>query len=141
MFHGDHAREERAAHVAAARRALRLTQAEIAEAMGVGVRTVHRWERGFCRPDDRTMRKLVAHLDAIDPGVAAELNRAIGGPPKPVPPPPSRAALDALVIDVANTLDISPNRARGALATFLEGLRAEKFSVEQAALGLSTSPL
>lgn len=108
-------REAHAAHVSAARRAVRLTQAEIAEALGVGVRTVHRWERGFCRPPDDALRRLVNHLATFDRAVAAALHEAVGGAPLPAPPAPSTSALDALVIGVADALDCAPRRARDAL--------------------------
>jgi len=115
-----------------ARRALRLTQAELAELLGSSKRTVQRWETKRAHPSARELATLAGHVHPHDAEVAEELAAAIGQtllslgivappPPPPAPPPagpppmPRDLAVDAVVCVASDALGAMPSAVRGGL--------------------------
>jgi transcriptional regulator with XRE-family HTH domain len=112
-----------AKRVAAARRRVGLTQAELAEASGVTDETISRIERGRYEPAVSTLFRLAEALDVSLDQLAQEQDRERGGavrPPSPVSPIVRRLRAR---IDV---LTPSAQRALLAIAEALPDSRARR---------------
>ncbi len=122
-----------------ARRRVRLTQAQLGALVGVKWRAVSRWEISKATPTKAKMGKLVAGLERYDAATARTLAQALGVEVALAPPPPAPVseALRAAVLRLADDLDVSPGRARKAVAALLERTRAAHFTVEGAAADLA----
>lgn len=121
--------------VLAARRSLRLTRGAFGALVGVQWRAIGRWEEGEAEPPPKTKARLVKAVEAQKASAGRTLAAALGlerlvAPP---PPPPSPEALRLAVLRLADTLDVSPSRARRACAQLLEQARAARFTLEAAA--------
>jgi DNA-binding XRE family transcriptional regulator len=124
-----------------ARSTLGWTQRDLAEAIGISVRTAARYESGSSSLDFITGPKLAAHVYPVDRDLAAEIvalhgktlvSAGIEAPAPPPPPPaapdpapvvaptpPSRAVLqtliDAIVCAVADSSNAPPRAVRPAV--------------------------
>lgn len=113
-----------------ARKAARLKQGDIANALKVHPRTVARWERGQTRPSKDEWTSIVSFLAGFAPELAQRL-AAVADVPSPVPAPPPmdlRAVEDALY-RAADQLDVSPRRVRQALRELLSTAAAAHASL------------
>ncbi|HEY8041344.1 MAG TPA: helix-turn-helix transcriptional regulator [Polyangiaceae bacterium] len=111
-----------------ARRALMLSQEQLANAIGSSKRTVQRWETNRAHPSTGEMAKVAALVHPQDPAIAAEIAASIGQtleslglvpPPPPAPPPlppmPRHLAVDAVVCVASDALGVTPGAVRAAL--------------------------
>lgn len=134
-----------------ARRALGMTQAQLADLIGSSKRTVQRWETSRAHPYAQDLAKLAGHVHPHDAEVAAELAAAMGqtleslglvvpplpAPPPPPPPPagpppmPRHLAVDAVVCVASEALGAVPNAVRGVLLAAFRRARELGLSCEE----------
>ncbi len=129
-----------------ARRAARLTQAELAMRLGLKARAVGRWELGQSAPRKRHRAPLVATIRIHDAAAADQLAKALVGdppkrapavPPAPAPPDPD-TVLELAVLRLADELDLPPRRVRGPLVRLLGRVAGAGFNVESARARIET---
>lgn len=106
------------------RRRLALTQRGLGLKLGVTTRTVSRWEVGRTEPPDSIVPRALALLRARDPDAADRLGLEASLPAAVAQEDARRHSLDSALYLVADSLDVSPRRAREVLATFLTHLVA-----------------
>jgi DNA-binding transcriptional regulator YiaG len=149
-----------------ARRALSLTQAELADLIGSSKRTVQRWETSRAHPYPADLTKVAGHVYKEDAELAAEIAATFGqtlvslgivappAPPPPLPPPqpagpppmPRHLAVDAVVCVASEALGALPGTVRGVLLAAFRRARELGLScdeVEQAldeAVRLGSTP-
>lgn len=138
-----------------ARRAVRLTQAELGQRVGLTEQAVYRWERNASRPNPRLQRALVLVIRAIDPAVGDQLAAAFGGDiaasvrqttaatgsapatqsasSAPASDDPAASALGLAVFRAADELDLPSRRVRSAVARLLRRLGNAGYTLEHAA--------
>jgi len=134
-----------------ARRALGMTQAQLADLLGSSKRTVQRWETSRAHPYAPDLTKLARHVHPHDAEVAAELAAAMGQtleslglvvpppPPPPLQPPlpagpppmPRHLAVDAVVCVASEALGAVPNAVRGVLLAAFRRARELGLSCEE----------
>ena len=116
---------ETGARISALRRAAGLTQAELAEKLGISYQAVSSWERGASMPD---IGKLVDLARALNTTVDHILS---GGKAEAAPDPPQEAEAEAPAADAAPAEeDEEKERPKGTVFSFtlpgLEGLKKVK---------------
>jgi len=144
-----------AAHLSHAQHALSFTQRELAEFLGVSVRTLARIHGGQSVLDPKTVLKLATEVYRADRELAAQIlgtiqltlvSAGLEAPPAapPVAPPapapvrarPSAAALrpllDAVVCAVADAADVAPKVVRPSVLLTLRTVAAVGLDLEAA---------
>jgi transcriptional regulator with XRE-family HTH domain len=144
------------------RRALKMTQAELADAMGTSSRTVIRWEKGHA---SRELARLVREEDdeladelLVVTGVGAEggVDVAIAGAlepllaPAPTPREPAAAPaphapapkhlVDAVLFAAADAVDMVPRAVTPAVVAAFTRAHELGLSIEAVVEGLATRP-
>jgi transcriptional regulator with XRE-family HTH domain len=127
--------------LAAGRRSLHLTQAQLGERLGVSGETVYRWERRKRSPGPREVPDLIRRLSLLSPELAAKAAAAMGttleaagaAPPAPVSVVAQRHSLEAAICAAAEALDMSPRLVRPAAAALLARLAEARLSIDEAA--------
>lgn len=115
-----------AAHVAlkSIRALLGVTQRALGRKLGVTVRTVTRWELGQSAMPMEALRGALSLLRATDAVAADRIALEVGVPSALAQEEARRVAVEHAVYVVADSLDVSPRRARRVLALFLTHLAA-----------------
>lgn len=130
-------------HLYDARRALHLTQAAFGARLGVTKRTVQRWELCWTRPSSGDVARILDQVDAMDVAVGVTLRTAVTGV---TPPPPPRTAAEEkqiiadLIHEMADTLDVSPRRAREAMLRAAERLESAGMRAQHVVAALTERP-
>jgi transcriptional regulator with XRE-family HTH domain len=138
-----------------ARRALRLDQRTLGEAIGVSRRTIQRWDAGQADPYAPDLAKIAALVAPKDAQLAAKLAAAGGtsleklglveSPVVAAPPPPPRTPpqhlVDAVVCAAAEALAVAPQSVRPALLAAFTKARDVDLTIEEVAsvLGVTKS--
>jgi DNA-binding XRE family transcriptional regulator len=121
-----------------ARAHCKLTQAELGAHLGLTERTIHRWESGVRRPNDRELAHVVRKLHQLAPAHAARIAGTLGttleacGIAAPSQSVAHRHALEAAICAAAEELDVSPRRFRPAVAALLARLREARLTIDEA---------
>ena len=135
--------------VRAARLKLGLTQTQLAGLVGLHPNAIVRWEGGVGVPAKRNRARILAAVNTVNAEAGRTLSAAFAeafppkrrpGQPAPVAPPPPPAApvyetsvwVTQAAYRVAEHLDVSPRRARGAALRMLRLLAKGHVTVEQA---------
>jgi transcriptional regulator with XRE-family HTH domain len=120
-----------------ARRSLRLDQRQLGARLGLGARTISRWENGLRVPPHGLRPALLEALRGAPPELLAALARGLRLPAPAAPAPPSppispsaspvdlaaaRTALDDILYLGADELDVSPRRLRAVVVDLLRGM-------------------
>jgi hypothetical protein len=137
-----------AGHLALASRVLGLTHGQLANMLGVSLRTVARWYAKQGGPVAGDFHTLARAVHPRDPDVAARLAAAGGttlealgltAPPEdltlPVP-----LLVDSVLCAAAAALDVAPKAVRPALVAAFQRAREMRLSVEAVDLALRPPP-
>jgi transcriptional regulator with XRE-family HTH domain len=139
-------------YVMASRRALGLSQAQLAHALGSSKRTVARWESGQATLWPEQACELAKLVHPVDSGIAAELADAAGETLEslglvapaatPAAPPPLATSLvvDAIVCVAADVLMTTPRTVREALHAAFRRARELRLSVDEVEGALAAPP-
>jgi hypothetical protein len=132
------------------RMALGLSQGKYGELLGIGKRTVQRWEGGGAIVLQPTIQTLASAVHSIDPALAARiatnagtslLQLGIEKPPlppaapaapqaPPLPPPlPTSTLVDSIVCVAADAIGVLPRAIRPALAAAFQRAREVRLDV------------
>jgi transcriptional regulator with XRE-family HTH domain len=129
--------------VIAGRRALGLSQAQLAAALGSSKRTAARWEAGRATLAPWQACQLARLVHRVDPAIAAEVADAAGetleslglvapaATPAAPPPPATSLVVDAIVCVAADVLMTTPKTVREALHAAFRRARELRLSVEE----------
>jgi transcriptional regulator with XRE-family HTH domain len=126
--------------VAAARKALGLTQTAFGQALGASQRTVQRWDSGHYAPEEDRLRVLARLVSVKDLPLARQIALAAGETletlgvvaPTPVDVHGKDVVRDAIVCAAAEAARVTPARMRAGLAAAFA--RARALGVAAAAL-------
>jgi transcriptional regulator with XRE-family HTH domain len=130
----------------------RLTQAQLAARLGATEQAVLRWETARCLPRRKMRARLVEELGRLSPKAGEAMRSAVRSldpaPVQPVaaqvpaPAPPSgEVALELGLLALAEELDVSPRKLRGALRGFLGRVGQAGFSLGSAYQALAAKPV
>jgi len=130
------------------RMALGLSQARYGELLGIGKRTVQRWEGGGTTVLRSTIQTLASAVHAVDPALAARIATHAGTsllalgiekpplPPAapaqapPLPPPlPTSTLVDSIVCVAADAIGVLPRAIRPALAAAFQRAQEVRLDV------------
>jgi transcriptional regulator with XRE-family HTH domain len=123
----------------AARTAARMTQTELAGAVGVSRRQIERWENERSAVLPKWAAGLLRALQAAPEADIATLRTALGVAQKPAREATERAVRDA-VYAAADQLDVGPKRLRAALATLFTACDGLGLSAKEVAAMLAALP-
>lgn len=120
-----------------ARRAARLSLAELGRALKLNSRTIRRWELGEAHPQERQWAKVLAFYAERSPGVASHLAEATGRalPPLTTAADPRRVA--GVLAAAADTLDVAPKRVREVLRAVAHAASEAGVPFDQVLLGMT----
>jgi DNA-binding XRE family transcriptional regulator len=136
--------------VIAGRRALGLSQAQLAAALGSSKRTAARWEAGRATLAPWQACQLARLVHRVDPAIAAEVADAAGETleslglmaPAAAAPSPFATSLvvDAIVCVAADVLMTTPKTVREALHAAFRRARELRLSVDEVEGALAPAP-
>lgn len=130
-----------------ARRAVGLTQKELAKRLGLQEQAVRRWEWEDALPSPVNRQALVAAIAALDAeaaqklaavideelnGTASDASMAASEAARVVPRPGVVEPPNYAVLKMAEDLDVPPRRVRAAVMAFLNQLHDSNISIETA---------
>jgi transcriptional regulator with XRE-family HTH domain len=141
-------------HISAAKSALRFTNKELGEALGISERTVVRWWSNHARPSASDVARLAARVHPVDASLAAALAAEAGTtlaqlglalpaaettlavaalPPSPPPRPfpPATLLVEAVVGTAANAMQVAPSAVRGAVLAAFACARGLGLTIEE----------
>jgi len=138
--------------VHSARTVLRMNNRQLAEHLGVALRTVNRWNARQSHPYSHHYQQLARSTSPLDRRLAAEFAAAAGTtlealglehPAKRLAgstesPPDPRAKLEAVLFAAAEAADLSPRVARTAIAAAIG--RAQELGITLDALASQLAP-
>jgi transcriptional regulator with XRE-family HTH domain len=133
-----------------ARRALRVTQVDLAQMLGASRRTGQRWDAGQSYPSVSQLTELAKAVYARDPALASEVAVSVGttvdalGLAAPAAPPavpaPIESIVDSVVCAAAEAMDALPRAVRPALMAAFARARELHLSIEDVERGLKRKP-
>ncbi|HEY1694877.1 MAG TPA: helix-turn-helix transcriptional regulator [Polyangiaceae bacterium] len=141
-------------HISAAKSALRFTNKELGEALGISERTIVRWWSNHAHPSANEVARLAARVHPIDASLAAalaaeagttlaqlglappaeETTPAVAALPPSTPPrpfPPATLLVEAVVGTAANAMQVAPSAVRGAVLAAFACARGLGLTIEE----------
>jgi transcriptional regulator with XRE-family HTH domain len=132
-----------------ARRALRVTQVDLAQMLGASRRTGQRWDAGQSYPSVSQLTELAKAVYARDPALASEVAVSVGttvdalglaAPAAPAAPAAIETIVDSVVCAAAEAMDALPRAVRPALMAAFARARELHLSIEDVERGLKRKP-